>query len=260
MADEAVTVDLSVGRGLAGEALNDRLISIEVLRGSVHGDTLHGDAGQTTFDGGLGNDRLSGRAGSDIYLFGFGSGEDTIIEAGDAAGTDRVTMASDVLPKDVSVTRVGEDLVIELERGSTILVDRLTVKDHFLSREAGIEEIAFANGVVWDRTRIEAILRAGPLNAEDDHYLHGREDTPERIETSWLLQNDSASLQGLSVISVGNGRDGTATLNADGTVTFLGARDHFGAGYFTYYADYRIMPMCACSGLFSAGTAVSISA
>jgi Ca2+-binding RTX toxin-like protein len=234
MADEAVTVDLSVGRGLAGEALNDRLISIEVLRGSVHGDTLHGDAGQTTFDGGLGNDRLSGRAGSDIYLFGFGSGEDTIIEAGDAAGTDRVTMASDVLPKDVSVTRVGEDLVIELERGSTILVDRLTVKDHFLSREAGIEEIAFANGVVWDRTRIEAILRAGPLNAEDDHYLHGREDTPERIETSWLLQNDSASLQGLSVISVGNGRDGTATLNADGTVTFLGARDHFGAGYFTY--------------------------
>ncbi|MEQ1612320.1 MAG: tandem-95 repeat protein, partial [Hyphomicrobiaceae bacterium] len=69
-ADESVTVNLGLGQGLAGEALGDTLIDIDMVLGSVHVDTLMGGAGNEWFDGGFGNDQIAGGAGSDTYLFG----------------------------------------------------------------------------------------------------------------------------------------------------------------------------------------------
>lgn len=236
-AETAISIDLQRGGGLTGEATGDTLISIEVIRGSNFADTLLGDASDTSFDGGLGNDLLGGRGGSDSYVVGFGSGEDTISEAGDAAGTDRVLLGAAVLPKDVSVLREGNDLVVELERAPGVLNDMLRVKDHFLSREAGIEEIVFANGTLWDRAKIEAMLRAGRFNAEDDVIRLGTEDVPVQISAAALLANDSTNgAAGLTIISVGNGRSGTPSLNGDGSVTFLGARDFNGKASFSYTA------------------------
>jgi Ca2+-binding RTX toxin-like protein len=77
-ADEAVHVDLSLGQGLAGEALGDTLTSIEKLIGSTFDDTFVGSAMAEVFDGRFGADLLQGRAGSDDYLFGFDSGADLI--------------------------------------------------------------------------------------------------------------------------------------------------------------------------------------
>jgi Ca2+-binding RTX toxin-like protein len=54
--DDAVTVDLSLGQGLAGEAQGDTLISIEMLLGSVFADTFIGSSGSDTFDAGYGQD------------------------------------------------------------------------------------------------------------------------------------------------------------------------------------------------------------
>jgi Ca2+-binding RTX toxin-like protein len=45
------------------------LISIENIAGSRYGDTLIGDSGVNRIEGGLGNDILLGRGGSDTFVF-----------------------------------------------------------------------------------------------------------------------------------------------------------------------------------------------
>ncbi|CAK0769527.1 serralysin [uncultured Gammaproteobacteria bacterium] len=229
-ADAAVTVDLGLGRGLAGEAAGDALITIEQVTGSVYGDLLTGGTGADWFDGGHGNDSLQGGAGSDTYLFGFGRDADTVTDIGAAGDIDRVAMLPTTLPKDISLIRDGDDLVIELENNGGFLTDSERVVNHFLGTETGIEEITFANGVTWDRDRIEALVRAGRLNAEDDTYLLGQEDVVAVIDPATLLGNDaSPGYNGaLTLVSVGNAVHGTASINADGMIEFLGAANYNG--------------------------------
>jgi Ca2+-binding RTX toxin-like protein len=80
---EAVYVNLQVGFGYTGAALNDQLISIEGLWGSSFGDTLIGDAAENTFYGGDGDDLLIGGMGGD-RLSG-DAGFDTVSYAGAAS-------------------------------------------------------------------------------------------------------------------------------------------------------------------------------
>ncbi len=234
-ADEAVSVDLSLGQGLAGEALGDQLISIEMLRGTTFADTFVGSAGNDVFDGGFGDDAISGGAGSDQYLFGFDSSADTVTENGDASDTDSVIMGALIRPKDVSVIRQGDDLFLELERDDGFLIDTLLVTNHFVGRETGIEEIVFADGTVWDRARIDDLQRVGRFNAEDDIYRLAVEDEVASISVDDLISNDaSEGVDQLEVISVQNAINGAATLLAEGTVSFLGDQDFNGDAFFEY--------------------------
>lgn len=93
-ATSGVFVDLSRGKGLAGEARGDTFVSIENIRGSNFKDTLVGDKGHNAIfglggndwiDGGSGNDKLYGDAGNDTIIGGAGNdhiysgtGDDTI--------------------------------------------------------------------------------------------------------------------------------------------------------------------------------------
>ncbi|MGF1454420.1 MAG: tandem-95 repeat protein [Alphaproteobacteria bacterium] len=234
-ADEAVSVDLAAGLGLAGEALGDTLFSIEKLIGSVFDDTLTGSAAAETFDGRFGNDLLRGGAGSDDYLFDFDSSEDTIGELGDADDIDRLVLSAALAPKDVSVLRDGDDLFIEFERDDGFLIDTATVTDHFLGTETGIEQIVFADGTIWDRNAIEDLLRLGRFNAADDIFRLGIEDEIAVIDPADLIRNDAeAGLEDLELISVQGAVLGSVNLNSDGLIEFLGAKDHFGDAFFAY--------------------------
>ncbi|MGL4239333.1 Hint domain-containing protein [Tabrizicola sp.] len=91
----SVSVSLATNRGTLGDALNDRLISVEnvtgglgddtltggiggnVLAGGEGADSLDGGASRDTLDGGAGNDTLVGGDGADL-VFG-GAGNDTIL-------------------------------------------------------------------------------------------------------------------------------------------------------------------------------------
>jgi len=235
LADEAVTVDLSLGQGLAGEALGDTLFSIEKLIGSDHADTLIGSDAGDVFDGGFGDDRLRGGLGSDIYLFGFDSSEDIVTELGDEADTDRIVMSSPLRPADVSLLRQDDDLFIEIENDDGFLIDTIRIEDHFLGRSTGIEEIVFANGLVWDRARIDELLRIGRFNAKNDIYRFGVEDEVAVIDPATLIRNDATEgLDKLVLLSVQNGKFGTPTIRADGMIEFAPAKDHFGDAFFDY--------------------------
>ena len=64
-----VTVNLLTGQAKGGDAEGDRLIEIENLIGSVHGDTLVGDSGDNVFEGGGGVDIIQGGLGSDTASY-----------------------------------------------------------------------------------------------------------------------------------------------------------------------------------------------
>ena len=68
-----VMVDLQVGLGLAGDALDDLLINIEGLTGSNLADRLTGSGADNIFYGIAGNDILSGGAGADTLSGGAGA-------------------------------------------------------------------------------------------------------------------------------------------------------------------------------------------
>jgi Ca2+-binding RTX toxin-like protein len=87
-----VTVSLSTGAGLGGEAQGDTLDEIENLVGSDHNDSLIGDGGANTLTGRDGDDLLWGGGGGDTLLGD--DGNDTLKGGGGAdhlvggAGTD----------------------------------------------------------------------------------------------------------------------------------------------------------------------------
>lgn len=236
-ASGGVTVNLDTGMGAGFEAEGDTLANIENLIGSVHNDHLIGDALGNRFEGAYGNDTMEGAAGSDTYVFGHDRLNDTVIELGAAVDIDVVELTSEVLRPNVSLIREGDDLLIELERGEGFTTDTMRITNHFLGEETGIEEIHFADGLVWNRADIDVISRLGRFNAEDDVVRFADEDIAFVIDPSLVMENDTTVPDPtLHIISVAAVSGGTVTLNGDGTVTFLGDQDFFGDAFFDYTA------------------------
>ena len=148
---------------------NDRLSGrggSDSLSGGTGNDTLYGDMasysnvgdGNDTLNGGAGNDALYGGGGNDTYRFGRGGGADSVTEA---AGVDRVLLDAGVLAVDVSLFRLGQDLILAIDQGQT----QLTVVGHFSGTAAQIESVEFSDGTVWDAAGIVAHTAAGTANA-----------------------------------------------------------------------------------------------
>lgn len=122
-----VTVNLTAGTGLGGDAEGDTLATIENLIGSAHADTLigsgaanvlNGGAGDDVLDGAGGADRLIGGAGADTltggasadtFVFAAGFGADTIMDfdASPAGGQDLIDISAYGLTADTFTTKVG---------------------------------------------------------------------------------------------------------------------------------------------------------
>jgi VCBS repeat-containing protein len=154
---------------LSGDAGNDTLnggsgndwlegnTGNDTLNGGSGNDVLHGNSGNDVLSGGAGTDYLYGGSGNDTYLFGRGSGQDTIqegewLQSGDTS-YDTVQFAADVLPSDVLVQREYDDLVLRI--GGT--TDVLRVSFFFTSNiypEYLVEEFRFADGTVWTSAQL----------------------------------------------------------------------------------------------------------
>ncbi len=161
---------------LDGRGGNDRLL------GRGGDDALIGGADNDVLDGGAGNDELTGGTGSDTYRYGRGDGHDIIIEDSWIAGeTDRIELKAGLAPEDlrlewvrtVSGWQIMDDLKITIrDTGET-----LTVKNHFNeSNRFAIEEIAFADGTVWDVETIKSRVLLGEAGDDELRGFNGRDD------------------------------------------------------------------------------------
>jgi Ca2+-binding RTX toxin-like protein len=182
---------------LDGGAGNDTLSGgdgNDVLLGGAGDDVLTGEMGNDTFDGGAGNDRLDGYGGNDTYLFGRGSGQDSISDWGGGTEIDTIKLADDILPGDVTLIREGVVLVLRIN-GTT---DKLTFSFGYNSPTDRIEQVVFANGTVWDSARL-ADTPTAPVGTEGNDDLYGNKD--------------ANTLQGLGGNDTLSGRDGNDTLD-----------------------------------------------
>ncbi|MEW6351667.1 MAG: calcium-binding protein [Thermodesulfobacteriota bacterium] len=99
----------------------------DTLAGGQGDDRLVGGTGRDTLDGGADNDLLQGEAGRDTYLFGRGSGQDTIIEALTTDGSSNtVALGEGILPTDVVLQRSSEYTLTLLMSGTD---DSLWISD-----------------------------------------------------------------------------------------------------------------------------------
>ncbi|WP_225770490.1 calcium-binding protein [Inquilinus sp. Marseille-Q2685] len=128
---KGVTVNLASGRGTAGTAFGDRLISIEAVRGSAYADillgsaadnVLDGDDGDDVLEGYGGGDTLGGGRGNDILIAGSGGdllaggdGNDTLVDFDSSGGND--SLIGDDGFDTVSYANSTEGVTVDLTTG-----------------------------------------------------------------------------------------------------------------------------------------------
>ena len=141
----------------------------DLVAGESGDDTLRGGRGHDVIDGGAGSDISSGDSGDDVYLFNLGDGHDLIRESsgfGGWGGQDTIVLGAGIVVNQVTVTQAdsGRDLVLTLSDGSTI-----TLKTTITSVENRVEQVAFADGSVWNHA--ELMTRAtAPTSGNDIFY------------------------------------------------------------------------------------------
>jgi len=155
---------------LDGGAGDDILVGLDgndTIYGSAGDDQIWGGVGADTIDGGAGDDILIGEAGNDVYLFGSGSGHDSV---GSFEGNDTVLLDSGISPSDVELDREHDDLILSIrETGDTLTAGWWFVD---MSKEIfSIDAIQFADGTVWDALSIKR--RAGIRGTDGDDVLEG---------------------------------------------------------------------------------------
>jgi len=193
------------------------------LRGEDGNDNLYGGSGEDTLDGGAGNDRLEGSYGNDTYVFSRGSGQDVIYDYDYNAGNiDKIAMASDLLPSDITVRRNNNDMLLSINDTT----DQITVSEYFSYDYYQIESIEFADGTIWDVEQIKELVTKG---TEADEQLIG-------FETDDMLAGKGGQdiLYGYAGNDVlDGGADNDSLYGGDGDDTLSG-----GSGDDVLYGEY----------------------
>ena len=181
---------------LNGTSGNDSLL------GGAGNDWLYGQAGADTLDGAAGDDTLDGGTGDDVFLFGRGSGRDTIQNAAALAKVDTLQFKAGVATTDVSVTRSDTDLVFSIIGTD----DRITVSSYFSGSVASgyvIDQVKFNDGTLWTKADIQAkAVQPGTSAGETLYGGEGNDTVSGGGGDDWVYGGT-----GDDVIDGGTGRD-----------------------------------------------------
>jgi Ca2+-binding RTX toxin-like protein len=148
------------------------------LQGGDGNDTLYTAYGWDTLDGGAGNDWLADQAAgislaNTTYIFGRGYDHDTISATESNWVSSRINLLAGVSAPDVALSRDGVDLLLHIagDSGSLRVLSFFTDVTGFTVRLGRVQNIDFADGTTWDRTRIVNLVRAssgsGPSAGDD---------------------------------------------------------------------------------------------
>ncbi|RFC39108.1 MAG: Ca2+-binding protein, RTX toxin-related [Candidatus Nitrotoga sp. LAW] len=169
---DSVLSGTALGETITAYAGNDTVTALggnDTVNGGAGNDTLYGDAGADNLLGGLGddllaggadNDTLDGGAGNDTYLFGRDVGQDIVYDNDTTVGNfDKIQIAADVLPSDVTVGKNGVNLYLSISNpdGTT---DKLTLANWYSGDAYKVEQVVFSNGTVWDVPMLDALTKA----------------------------------------------------------------------------------------------------
>jgi len=144
----------------------EELIALGIhIYGSDGDDEVYGTNGPDIIDGGMGNDYIFGDAGNDTYIFGRGYGHDMFAEYDETAGNiDTVRFAADIAPGDVTVSGENGDLILSINDTD----DQVVLQYWFWDDESKIEQVAFADGTVWDIAALEGMVPMAEATADAD--------------------------------------------------------------------------------------------
>ncbi|MFY9259445.1 MAG: calcium-binding protein, partial [Gallionella sp.] len=147
--------------GGAGNDMITDTFGLNKLIGGAGDDRI---TGHGTLAGGTGNDTLIGAGmdavtgSGDTYVFNVGDGQDSISDFGSPIISstnvkDVVQFGWYITPASISLSHSGADLVFNIGQ-----FDQLTIKNWFLSSYSQIEAFRFADGTVWDQTKIQSMM------------------------------------------------------------------------------------------------------
>lgn len=170
----------------------------DALNGSNGDDTLESFDGDDVLIGGSGDDILNGGAGNDTYVFELGDGNNTIT---DVSGFDVIQVGSGLTAGDITYTRIGNDLDIQIASG-------FLIKDFYLGGDT-VEQINFDDSTTFDLTTLLSppsidfnaytISGFGGSQNVSDIYaiedggatLHLSENTWEKIDFAYTVTADT---------------------------------------------------------------------
>ncbi len=209
----------------------------DTLRGNWGDDTLYGDEGNDTLDGDEGDDTLIGGLGDDVYTVWTGEGDDTIDNTDAGNGHDVLVLAGGVNPASTSLSKVGDNLLIDTG------AETVTVLDHFrdygssANQTYAIDLIQFyGSGTNWTQQTIASAV--GLPYALGESFTRSV-NQPLVLSFASLLANDSAGDNGpLTIISVSNAVNGSVSRSElNQTVTFIPDNNFAGEASFDYTAS-----------------------
>lgn len=124
------------------------------LRGTDASETITGTNVVDRFKASLGNDRMLGGVGDDVYEFGRGSGKDLIVDQDLTPGNfDRVLLTGGLTAADVEVIAESDRLTLKLSDADQLAIQWIPT--------AGfqIESIVFGDGVAWGLDVLDGLFR-----------------------------------------------------------------------------------------------------
>lgn len=158
-----------------GSTMSTEEIAAAFVRGQATSgnDTVWGTHSANILAGGAGDDTLYGNGGDDVYRFGRGDGNDTILDRGpehwwgfEDGGNDRIEMGAGIRPEDIEVIEANPDDIILRIRDTG---ERLTILGQVSDGVRRIEEVRFADGSAWSADDV-LIKALAPTAGDDIHY------------------------------------------------------------------------------------------
>jgi Ca2+-binding RTX toxin-like protein len=133
-----------------GNTLNNTLL------GNSGANVLSGAAGDDTYDGGAGNDTFTDSAAisNDTYLWGIGSGLDTLTDAG--GSLDHIDLYAGIARSQLKFARNANNLELSV-RGQA---DKLTIKNWYVGSANQIEEFRLSDGSKVLASEVNGLLSA----------------------------------------------------------------------------------------------------
>ncbi len=179
-----------------------------------------------------GNDLLTGQGGADTYRFARGDGQDTVDDNSNSAG-DKLLL-TDILSLEATVSRLfkaSNDIVLTFASGN----DSVTIRDMLAADGTGLEQIEFADGIIWTREIILDLLENNAPVATDDGIYSFKLDAELHLSPAELLQNDfDPDDDAISILSVAGDAHVAAQINAQGHIVVTALDGYTGPAEVSY--------------------------